>query len=667
MSGLHVICLNAGNYLGHGTEYVNKLYDQVTRNLPEGFPGSFTCFTDDLSLTTNPAILRRHLPHEGLQGWWNKLALFKPGLFPAGDRVLYFDLDTIITGPLDALAQYHGDFAILRDFYRPGGLQSSVIAWEADTHANLWEAFELAQYPQTDPGGDQSFMEKHLHNPNILQNLFPGLFVSYKVHARLGIPKGASVVCFHGLPRPHEVETGWVPQIWKIGVGTPAQLELVGNTDADAIKTNILRAEAIPDATWLMPCKPHDKVALICAGGPSLNDEIISVVVHAQRGAHVFACNNVPARLRVNGINTDFHVIVDARPENAAFTRDLGEHTICLYASQCDTSVHDGAGDNLVLWHPAFDGAVAMAGAHERAFIGGGTTCGMKAATIAWVLGYREIHLYGFDSCYRGSEHHAYPQSLNDHERVLDVEYDGKTYKCAPWMIQQAEDFETFGPQLMDHGVKLHVHGSGLIPDIAANFGRGVFRPEAADFRCLAILERLQPVSSPRVAEIGVFAGDLSRRLLARRSDLNLLMIDSWANTSDGYKDSQDYHSTLSAEAQEKFFQLASNVTAPFQDRRTIMRMDSKEAARAIPDKSLDLAFIDADHSYEGCKSDLEAYWPKVKPGGILSGHDYANDDWKFGPMVKRAVDEFAAAKGLTVDLGENFTYFLSKPNEDAA
>lgn len=659
--------VNWRNYEGRGVEYCNILFDSIRRNLKEGTEGTFVVFTDDVSDGQGYAdgIELRKLP-DGLEGWFNKLYCFSPAAIESGERVVLFDLDTVITGSLDELAAYRGMFAILRDAYRPAGLQSSVMAWPAGCMDFVWNAYVSDGFPRP-AGGDQTYIESLVKQPFILQGLFPNAFVSYKRDARFGIPPKASAVFFHGRPRPHEVTDGWVPHVWKVGGCTSAQLELVGNTDADAIKANILRAEAIPDATWLMPCKPHDKVALICAGGPSLNDEIISVAVHAQNGAHVFACNNVPARLRANGIRTDFHVIVDARPENAAFSRDLGEHTLCLYASQCDEAVHSAGGGNLALWHPAIEGMDHLASnSAPRAFIGGGTTCGMKTATIAWTLGYREIHLYGFDSCYRGTEHHAYPQSLNDHEQVLDVEYDGKHYKCAPWMIQQAEDFETFGPQLLDHGVRLHVHGSGLIPDIANNFSRGVFRPEAADFRALAILERLQPVSDPRVAEVGVFAGDLSRRLLARRPDLELLMVDSWSNTSDGYKDSQDYHSKLSAEAQQQFFRLACDVTAFATGRRTILRMDSKDAARAIPDNSLDLAFIDADHSYEGCKSDLEAYWPKVKPGGFLSGHDYANDDWKFGPMVKRAVDEFASAKGLTVDLGENWTYFMNKPLEAA-
>lgn len=53
------------------------------------------------------------------------------------------------------------------------------------------------------------------------------------------------------------------------------------------------------------------------------------------------------------------------------------------------------------------------------------------------------------------------------------------------------------------------------------------------------------------------------------------------------------------------------------------VRMTSTEAAQSYPDNSLDFVFIDADHTYEAVKQDIEAWWPKVKPGGILAGHDY--------------------------------------------
>ena len=43
---LNVVCVNAGDYEGRGVEYVQILNDMIRRNLPEGYPGTFTVFTD---------------------------------------------------------------------------------------------------------------------------------------------------------------------------------------------------------------------------------------------------------------------------------------------------------------------------------------------------------------------------------------------------------------------------------------------------------------------------------------------------------------------------------------------------------------------------------------------------------------------------------------------
>jgi hypothetical protein len=81
---LHVVCIKAGPKFG--PDYPNILFDMVRRSLAEGYPGTFTCFTDDAS-GLDEGIEVRPLPAD-LPGWWSKLALFKPGLFPEGDRVL---------------------------------------------------------------------------------------------------------------------------------------------------------------------------------------------------------------------------------------------------------------------------------------------------------------------------------------------------------------------------------------------------------------------------------------------------------------------------------------------------------------------------------------------------------------------------------------------------
>jgi predicted O-methyltransferase YrrM len=67
----------------------------------------------------------------------------------------------------------------------------------------------------------------------------------------------------------------------------------------------------------------------------------------------------------------------------------------------------------------------------------------------------------------------------------------------------------------------------------------------------------------------------------------------------------------------------------------------SWEAARHFDDQSIDFIFIDADHVYEAVKKDIESFLPKMKPGSIMSGHDY---NWQH-PGVLQAVDEFFAGR----------------------
>ena len=67
-----------------------------------------------------------------------------------------------------------------------------------------------------------------------------------------------------------------------------------------------------------------------------------------------------------------------------------------------------------------------------------------------------------------------------------------------------------------------------------------------------------------------------------------------------------------------------------------LIGLPSVRAARAFEDQSLDLVMIDGDHTYDGCRNDILAYLPKVKPGGLLCGHDYGEQY----PGVRKAVDE---------------------------
>jgi len=173
----------------------------------------------------------------------------------------------------------------------------------------------------------------------------------------------------------------------------------------------------------------------------------------------------------------------------------------------------------------------------------------------------------------------------------------------------------------------------------------------SAKIRAKAIRQRLKDVKNPVVAELGVFVGALSRELL-KRPDLTLYMIDNWSTVhSKEYMATNDFHSTLSGEKQESYYNRSKNLETEFPGRAKVVRMDTVEASEQFEDGFFDLVFIDADHSYEGCKRDIIAWSPKTR---ILSGHDYENNtqDFKFG--VTEAVDEF-----FKPELDEDYTWFV--------
>lgn len=182
--------------------------------------------------------------------------------------------------------------------------------------------------------------------------------------------------------------------------------------------------------------------------------------------------------------------------------------------------------------------------------------------------------------------------------------------------------------------------------------------------------EVLRRLTGPSIgAEIGVLIGQMSECLLNDRKCTMLYMVDSWADADtqpEPYKETGDWHATIPLETQNIHMQTAMKVVEPFGDRAQIIRKRSVDAAVQFRDGFFDFVFIDADHSYLGCKSDIEAWRPKVKSGGWLCGHDY---DFKapdagifFGEEVKRAVDEAVAANGWNLELGDNYTWFVRIP-----
>ena len=196
------VCVKVGSK--YGPEYVNRLRRMIKVNY-EG-EHKFICLTDDRAgLTTAWTPVGTDLP-----GWWAKLILFKPHPALVG-RVIYMDLDTVIAGNIDWLADYRGLFCILRDFYQPTGWGSAIMSFQAGCHPEVWSHHTIQAIEHFT--GDQDWIKAHIGKADIWQDLFPGKIGSYKADKLQDGPGKFSIVCFHGEPRPHEVG-GWVTDVW---------------------------------------------------------------------------------------------------------------------------------------------------------------------------------------------------------------------------------------------------------------------------------------------------------------------------------------------------------------------------------------------------------------------------------------------------------------------
>ena len=135
-------------------------------------------------------------------------------------RIIWLDLDTLITDNIDFLAEYNGSFAMLRDFYRPQFGASGIMLLKNGINHWIWNRFEASRkHFETQYHGDQEainvIMQKEGKRPDFLQDLFPNKIVSYKVHCQNKIPARASIICFHGRPRPHEADHAWIRDYWR--------------------------------------------------------------------------------------------------------------------------------------------------------------------------------------------------------------------------------------------------------------------------------------------------------------------------------------------------------------------------------------------------------------------------------------------------------------------
>jgi hypothetical protein len=183
----------------------------------------------------------------------------------------------------------------------------------------------------------------------------------------------------------------------------------------------------------------------------------------------------------------------------------------------------------------------------------------------------------------------------------------------------------------------------------------------------------LLTINDYKVCEVGTRTGDFFDTLFCDNCSLGI-MVDIWRDTDNPYQNDLNYTQDLLDEQYLHVFKKFFN-----QNNVKIVREFSDKASLFFPDDFFDLVYLDADHSAFGCYQDLVHWYPKVKPGGVLSGHDYItsekassykNAGWYSKPLCEYNLT-FGVIDAVKFFLKENKidldNFYTTQDNEDFA
>lgn len=161
------------------------------------------------------------------------------------------------------------------------------------------------------------------------------------------------------------------------------------------------------------------------------------------------------------------------------------------------------------------------------------------------------------------------------------------------------------------------------------------------------IPEIIKGIENPVGVEVGVAEGTTTEYLLQTLPSLRLSGVDSYPVYID-WNDTQPDGDANKAEMLRK--------VDPYMERYNHIYEDSDDAVKMFDDESLDFVFIDGLHTYEQVLKDCKNYYPKIKNGGFIIGHDFARIQG-----VNKAVREFANSIGKEISNAKQDLWYWQK------
>lgn len=289
----------------------------------------------------------------------------------------------------------------------------------------------------------------------------------------------------HDLPTP-DIEKQAEHLFWNKLGGIVTSAATPVDESMDNVRANVRRGLPWFHHTSILKddnARPNVPVALV-GGGPSIKETFVELIDFST----IMICGSSHDWVQEHSPRVPkYCVVCDPDPIAANYLKNPNKDTRYFIASQCHPAVFDAlTGHDVHMWHswpvgPADESVKQFLNEHTPGWIavGGGCTVGLRAISMVLMMGFSDLHFFGFDSCLAISDdHHAYPfidpekESLGDiYEVRMGMESAGgpkeRVYRLAGYHLAQAEHYKqtlmAFG-----HAFKPTFHGDGLLTDLQA-------------------------------------------------------------------------------------------------------------------------------------------------------------------------------------------------------
>lgn len=205
----------------------------------------------------------------------------------------------------------------------------------------------------------------------------------------------------------------------------------------------------------------HGGTAVLVGPGPSVKGQLENIKKHREQGDAIIAIKSAHDWLMENDFPPDYAVAVEPQAKHDIWFKHKNNFTRYMIGSQCNPLTFDYLSDcQVFLWHLyAHEG---QSYPPNSLLVTGGTTSGLRAINLFYSIGFRDFHLYGYDSCL--SEGQLRVGGTDNGDKTIEVICGGETFLTTPPMAAQASEFQNLFDCMPD--MDIQSHGYGIITKI---------------------------------------------------------------------------------------------------------------------------------------------------------------------------------------------------------